>query len=60
MPGLDADVIYTFWVKHAICTDPNCGREVPLFKDYFIGHDYDAFWRERFDDLRTLLKEIDP
>jgi DNA-binding transcriptional ArsR family regulator len=21
---------------------------------------YDAFWRERFDDLRTLLKEIDP
>jgi DNA-binding transcriptional ArsR family regulator len=21
---------------------------------------YDAFWRERFADLRTLLKEIDP
>ncbi len=35
-PGLEADVIYTFWVKHAICTDPNCGREVPLFKDYII------------------------
>jgi len=35
-PGLEADVIYTFWVKHAICTDPNCRREVPLFKDYII------------------------
>ncbi len=35
-PGLEADVIYTFWVKHAICTDPTCGKEVPLFKDYII------------------------
>lgn len=35
-PGVEADVIYTFWVKHAICTDPNCKREVPLFKDWFI------------------------
>jgi len=36
LPGVEADVIYTFWVKHAICTDPNCRREVPLFKDYII------------------------
>lgn len=35
-PGVEAFVIYTFWVKHAICTDPNCKREVPLFKDWFI------------------------
>ena len=35
-PGLHADVIYTFWVKHAVCTDPTCRREVPLFKDYII------------------------
>lgn len=35
-PGLEADVIYTFWVKHAICTDPTCNKEVPLFKDYLI------------------------
>ena len=33
---LTADVIYTFWVKHAICTVPTCKREVPLFKDWFI------------------------
>lgn len=33
---LEADVIYTFWVKSAICTDPHCQREVPLFKDYII------------------------
>ncbi|THD65451.1 MAG: transcriptional regulator [Bradyrhizobium sp.] len=25
----------------------------------WIGH-YDAFWRKRFANLRTLLKEIDP
>jgi len=36
--GIEADVIYTFWVKSAICTDPNCQREVPLFKDYIIAH----------------------
>lgn len=35
-PGVEAAVIYTFWVKHAVCTDPNCTREVPLFKDYVI------------------------
>lgn len=37
-PGVEADVIYTFWVKHAICTDPNCKKEVPLFKDYLVAH----------------------
>jgi adenine-specific DNA methylase len=35
-PGIEADVIYTFWVKHAVCTDPNCKREVPLFGDFII------------------------
>ena len=35
-PAIEADVIYTFWVKHAICTDPSCRKEVPLFKDYFV------------------------
>ncbi|HWI86438.1 MAG TPA: metalloregulator ArsR/SmtB family transcription factor [Sphingomonas sp.] len=30
---------------------------VPLFD--WLSH-YDAFWRERFANLRTLLKEIDP
>jgi hypothetical protein len=34
--AFEADVIYTFWVKSAICTDRNCRREVPLFKDYII------------------------
>ncbi|MBM4322260.1 MAG: DUF1156 domain-containing protein [Deltaproteobacteria bacterium] len=35
-PGIEADVIYTFWVKHAVCTDPNCKQQVPLFEDYII------------------------
>jgi len=30
----DADIIYTFWVKSAICTA--CGKQVPLFRDYII------------------------
>jgi hypothetical protein len=34
--GITADAIYTLWVKSAICTDPNCRREVPLFTDYII------------------------
>ncbi len=32
----DADIIYTFWVKSAICTNPNCRKEVPLFPNYII------------------------
>jgi len=31
-----ADIIYTFWVKSAICTNPTCKKEVPLFSDYII------------------------
>ncbi len=32
----EADIIYAFWVKSAICTDPNCRKEVPLFNSYVI------------------------
>ena len=32
----DADIIYTFWVKSAICTNPTCRKEAPLFSDYII------------------------
>jgi len=32
----DADIIYTFWVKSAICTNPTCKKEVPLFNNYII------------------------
>ena len=32
----EADSVYTFWVKSAICTDPNCKEQVPLFKNYII------------------------
>ena len=47
-PGLEADVIYTFWVKHAICTDQGCRKEVPLFKDYFVAHKAMSvrYWRD--------------
>lgn len=31
-----ADIIYTFWVKSAICTNPNCKQEVTLFNNYII------------------------
>ncbi len=32
----EADIIYTFWVKSAICTNPTCRQEVPLFGNYVI------------------------
>ncbi len=32
----DADIIYSFWVKSAVCTNPNCTNEIPLFKDFII------------------------
>jgi hypothetical protein len=47
-PGVEADVIYTFWVKHAICTDPTCKKEVPLFKDYVVAQKTVSvrYWRD--------------
>jgi len=33
----EADIIYTFWVKLAICTNPTCKKQVPLYQDYIIG-----------------------
>jgi len=47
-PGVEADVIYTFWVKHAICTDPTCKKEAPLFKDYIVAHKIVSvrYWRD--------------
>lgn len=32
----EADIIYIFWVKSAICTNSLCRKEVPLFSDYII------------------------
>ncbi|MBU4312939.1 MAG: DUF1156 domain-containing protein [Candidatus Omnitrophica bacterium] len=32
----DADIIYTFWVKSAVCTNPLCKKEVPLFSSYIV------------------------
>ncbi len=31
-----SDVIYTFWVKSAVCTSPTCRKQVPLFSDYVV------------------------
>lgn len=47
-PTVEADVIYTFWVKHAICTDHNCRKEVPLFKDWLVAHKSVSvrYWRD--------------
>lgn len=32
----EANIIYTFWVKSAVCTNPTCRKPVPLFPDYII------------------------
>ncbi len=31
-----SDLIYTFWVKSAPCSNPVCRKLVPLFKDYLV------------------------
>ncbi|MBI4455137.1 MAG: DUF1156 domain-containing protein [Acidobacteria bacterium] len=46
-PGIEADIIYTFWVKHAICTDQNCRSEVPLFNNYIIAQKTVSVWYYR-------------
>lgn len=35
--GEQAETVYTFWVKVALCTKPDCNHFVPLFRDYVIG-----------------------
>ena len=44
----DAYIIYTFWVKSAICTSPTCKRQVPLFSDYIICNKAPSirYWRD--------------
>ena len=32
----NSDVIYTFWAKSAVCTNPTCRKQVPLFSDYAV------------------------
>ncbi|MCE0498493.1 MAG: DUF1156 domain-containing protein [Methylacidiphilales bacterium] len=32
----DSDIIYTFWVKSAICTSASCRKLIPLFSDYVV------------------------
>jgi putative DNA methylase len=31
-----SDIIYNFWVKSALCINPNCRKQVPLFSDYIV------------------------
>ena len=31
-----ADIIYAFWVKSAICTNPICRKPVPLFSSFIV------------------------
>ena len=42
----DADIIYTFWVKSAICTA--CNKQVPLFRDYIVAQKSPSirYWRD--------------
>jgi len=32
----EADIIYVFWVKSAICTDAKCRKQVPLFPNFLV------------------------
>ncbi len=45
----DADIIYIFWVKSAVCTSPECRKQVPLFSDYLVAQRTRSI---RFHDAR--------
>jgi hypothetical protein len=34
----ECDIIYTFWVKSAVCTNSTCRKQVPVFSDYTIAN----------------------
>ncbi len=44
----NADIIYTFWVKSAICTSITCSKQVPLFSDYIVAAKTPSirYWRD--------------
>src|SRR5262249_32758795 len=48
----NADIIYTFWVKSALCTNaaPPCGNKslIPLFSDYVVAQKAPSirYWRD--------------
>jgi len=50
--NMDTDIIYTFWVKSAVCTNPAppCGKKtlVPLFSDSVVAQKSPSirFWRD--------------
>jgi len=62
--GQEADIIYTFWVKAAICTNPRCKHEVPLYSDYIIAQKKPSihYWRDASCPQchKTFDWEIDP
>ena len=37
LTGEAADIIYGFWVKQAVCVDPDCKGLTDLFKSYIVG-----------------------
>lgn len=52
----DADVVYTFWVKAAICTNPECKKQVPLFSEHLVAQKTPSI---RFHEAICPYKECD-
>lgn len=50
----DADIIYIFWVKSALCTSPECRKQVPLFSNYLIAQRTRSI---RFHDARCPRRD---
>lgn len=64
----NADIVYTFWVKSAVCTNPAppCERRtlIPLFSDYIISQKTPSirYWRDAQCPLckKTFDWEVEP
>lgn len=54
-----ADIIYAFWVKSAVCTDPTCGKQVPLFSDYVVAAKQPSIRYVRDASCPECAKEFD-
>ena len=55
----EADSVYTFWIKSAICTNPNCKEQVPLFKNYIIAQKYPSIRYFKDCECKTCKTKYD-
>jgi 16S rRNA G966 N2-methylase RsmD len=46
--SMDADIVYTFWVRSGVCPVESCQRQVPLYRDRIVAQRAPSvrYWRD--------------